>query len=273
MTGGAATGPDPGPRPAPGVYFLGAGPGDPELLTLRAWRVLRHCDVLIWADSLVHPRVRELVPPHAEVYGSAGLTLEELTARMVAAVRGGKVVARVHSGDPSLYGALHEQLVALRGAGVPCEVVPGVSSALAAAAALGVELTVPGVAQTVIFTRLGGRTPVPEREALRELARHRATTVLFLSAGRAGQAVAELLAGGYPPDTPAAVAYRVGWEDQWLWRGTLAELPARVRREGIARQALLLVGDALAPPAGVRSRLYHPDHGHSFRPSREGRPT
>lgn len=273
MNGPAGQVPGSGDMPAPfppGVYFIGAGPGDPELLTVRGRRIIEGCDVLIWADSLVHPAVRALAPPHAEVYGSAGLTLDAIVERMAAAVGAGKVVARVHSGDPSLYGALYEQMAALEARGLPYQVVPGVSSALAAAAALRAELTVPGVSQTVIFTRVPGRTPVPDRERLRELARHQATTVLFLSASRGEQVARELLAGGLPPGTPAAVAWRVGWEDQRLIRTSVGELAATLRREGIRRQAVILVGEALGPPGpretGPRSRLYHPAHTHRFRP-------
>ncbi|HZU05773.1 MAG TPA: precorrin-4 C(11)-methyltransferase [Chloroflexota bacterium] len=253
------------------VYFIGAGPGDPELLTLKGRRLLGEADLVIYADSLVHPAVCAFARPDAEVVGSAGLTLEEVWERMYAACQAGRTVARLHSGDPSLYGALHEQLVRLEAAGIPYEIVPGVSSAFAAAAALGAELTVPGLVQTVIFTRRPHRTARPPNEDLRALARHGATLVLFLSAASIEAVVAELQAGGYPPDTPAAVVYRVTWEDQQILRGTLADIASQVRAARITRQALILVGTALDPAlrqwAGERrSRLYCGEFSHRFRP-------
>lgn len=254
------------------VYFVGAGPGDPELLTLKGRRLLEQADLVVWADSLVHPGVVACARPEAEVVGSASLTLEQITDRLVQAARAGRRVARLQSGDPSLYGAIHEQQVALERAGVPYEIVPGVSSAFAAAARLAVELTVPDVAQTVIFTRLARRTTtVPANERLRELARHGATLVIFLSASVIEQVVDELRAGGYPAETPVAVVYRATWEDERVLRGTLADIAAASRAARLVTQALILVGPAIDPAlrqargAGSRSHLYRPDHTHLFR--------
>ena len=251
------------------VYFIGAGPGAPDLITVRGRDLIAAADVVIYADSLVHPGVAAYARPDAEVVGSATLPLEEIIAGMLAAVRAGKSVARVHSGDPSVYGALHEQLALLDREGVAYEIVPGVSSAFAAAAALGVELTVPGVSQTVILTRHAGRTGVPERENLPSLAAHGATLVLFLSVTMVESVVQELLDGGYPPETPAAAVYRVTWADESILRGTLADLAARVKQAKLQLHTLLLVGPAVDPHlrAGEthRSNLYDAAYSHRHR--------
>ncbi len=256
------------------VCFIGAGPGAPDLLTLRAARLLGQADVVIYADSLVSPEVLQFCRPGAEVHGSAALTREEIADLMRRGATAGKLVARLHSGDPSLYGALLEEMRSLEEAGIDYEVVPGVSSLFAAAAALKVELTAPGVAQTVIVTRAAGRTPMPPGEELRELARHGATIALFLAAARLGQVTRELMAGGYPPETPAALVYRATWPDEQVLRGTLADIAQRAREAGIARQALLLVGRVLDPalkgPGGPASRLYDAAFSHMFRRGRKG---
>ncbi len=255
---------------APAVSFIGAGPGDPELLTVRGQRLIREADVVIYTDSLVHPGVAALARPEAEVHGSAGLTLEALVGLMAAAAAQGKRVARVHTGDPTIFGAVQEQVAALEALGVSCEVVPGVSSVFAAAAALGVELTVPELSQTVILTRMEGRTPMPPGEKLRDLARHQATLVLFLSVTLLDEVVAELLAGGYPPETPAAVVHRATWEDEKVVRGTLADIAVGVREAHIHSHALILVGkvfghDVRNEREAYRSRLYDPSFSHSYR--------
>jgi precorrin-4 C11-methyltransferase len=256
------------------VYFIGAGPGDPELLTLKGRRLLGEADLIIYADSLVHPDLRAFARPDAEIIGSSALTLEEVWERMRVACAAGQTVARVHSGDPSLYGALHEQLVRLEAAGIPYEIVPGVSSAFAAAAALRAELTVPGLAQTVIFTRRPQRTARPPHEDLRALAAHQATLVIFLSITGLRAVVADLLAGGYPPHTPAAVVYRATWADEQVLRGTLADIADQVRAAGFTRQALILVGEALDPllrqrASALRSHLYSARFSHRFRRATE----
>jgi precorrin-4/cobalt-precorrin-4 C11-methyltransferase len=254
------------------VFFIGAGPGDPELLTIKGQRLIASADLVLYADSLVSPEVVALARPNAEVLGSASLTLEQIVERMLAAVEAGLTVARVHSGDPALYGALHEQLVALEAAGVEYEIVPGVSSVFAAASELHAELTVPGLAQTVILTRLPGRTETVEGERLAELARHGATMAIFLSVTAIQRVVEELRRGGYPAETPAAVVYRATWPDQELLRGTLADIAALVHKRGLKRQALILVGQALDPAirqlaAAQRSGLYRASHPHLFRPA------
>jgi precorrin-4 C11-methyltransferase len=254
------------------VYFIGAGPGDPELLTLKGRRLIETADLVVWADSLVHPGVAALARADAEVLGSSSLTLEQISGTLVAASRAGKRIARVQSGDPSLYGAIHEQQVLLEGENVPYEIVPGVSSAFSAAARLSAELTVPDVAQTVIFTRVANRTTtVPSNERLRELAPLGATLVIFLSASVIETVVAELLAGGCPPTTPAAVVYRATWEDEQIIRATLADIAPAARAARITKQALILVGPAIDPTlrqtaaAASRSHLYRPDYTHLYR--------
>ena len=251
------------------VYFIGAGPGALDLLTLRAWKIIQEADLILCADSLVNPRIAELAKPGAQMLGSARMALEEVTELMVKTAREGRLVARVHSGDPSIYGAIGEQMHALAEAGIGFAVVPGVSSLFGAAAALGVELTIPQVSQTVIVTRAEGRTGVPERERLRDLARHQSTMAVFLSVGMVEKVVGELTEGGYPWDTPAAVVYRATWPEQLVMRGTISEIASAVRAAGISRQALILVGEALRPQelghGSPRSRLYSPDFRHSYR--------
>ena len=255
------------------VYFVGAGPGAPDLITVRGRDILQRADLVIYADSLIDPGLCDGTRPEAEVCGSSGMTLEEITGRIVAAARAGKLVARLHSGDPTIYGAIREQMALLNKAGVPWTIVPGVSSAFAAAAVLGIELTVPEVTQTVIMSRISGRaSPVPAREELRKLAAHGSTLVLFLSIGSMRRVVAELRAGGYPPDTPVAVVYRATWPDETIVQGTLEDIAGKVRAAKLTKQALVLVGPAVGPENNMderRSRLYAPDYSHLFRKARK----
>lgn len=255
------------------VYFIGGGPGDPELLTLKAKRIIDSADLIIYADSLVHPSVCEDAKEGAQVIGSKTLTLDEITEMMVGAASGGKLVARVQSGDPSIYGAVLEQMRILEAAGVEYEIVPGVSAAFAAAAVLKTEFTVPEVSQTVIFTRLEGRVAMPAGEKLRDLAAHGCTLVLFLSITRINKVVSELKAGAYDDDTPVAVVYRVGWPDELVITGTLGDIAPKVKRAGITLQALVLVGAAFdadirrmkAVNEGATSHLYSSDYTHLYR--------
>jgi precorrin-4/cobalt-precorrin-4 C11-methyltransferase len=254
------------------VSFIGAGPGAPDLITIRGRERIASADLVIYADSLVHPGIAAFARPGATVHGSAGLTLERTMELMLDAASEGKRIARVQSGDPSVYGALHEQIVLLERERIPYEIVPGVSSAFAAAAALGVELTVPDVTQTVIFTRLGARTPMPQGEALPGLAVHGASIAIFLSIPMIERVVDELLAGGYPADTPAAAVYRVTWEDELVLRGTLADIATKVKAAKLQLQTLILVGPALADRhgstlAGQRSNLYNPEFSQRHRAS------
>ena len=253
------------------VIFLGAGPGDPELITVKGQRALAQADVILYAGSLVSPAVLGWARPEAELIDTAPLNLEQIVAGITAAYRAGKRVVRVHSGDTALFSAIQEQLEILEKAAIPCRVIPGVTAAAAAAAALAQELTLPEVTQTVILTRAAGRTPVPEREALGDLARHGATMVIYLSIKLIDQVVAELTAA-YGPETPVVVAYRVSWPDQQIIRGSLADIAARVQQAGIERQALILVGPALAAREGslkAVSKLYDRTFAHGFRSGTE----
>jgi len=252
------------------VYVVGAGPGDPDLMTVRARRVLESAGLVLYADSLVDPRILELLPESASVRGTSGMTLEPIVARMVAAAREGQVVARVHSGDPGVYGAVAEQLARLEEAGVPWEIVPGVPSPMAAAAALGCEMTVPGVAQSIVFCRVAGRTPMPEGQDLRAHARPGASLCVFLSAGYGAELVAALRDGGVAEGTPAVIAEKVSWPDERMSWGTVADLEQRLRDLGVRRHALVLVGPAFARASTrLRSSLYSPTHAHVFRPRGE----
>jgi len=247
------------------VTFVGAGPGAPDLLTLRGAAAIAAADVVIWASSLVHPGVLEHARPGAEIIDSAELPLEGVLPLYRRTKEEGLAVARVHSGDPALWGALQEQLDRCRELGLATSVVPGVSSFTAAAAAVERELTIPEVAQSVILTRLGGgKTPMPPGEEVATLASHGTTMALFLSAARSGQLQDELLAGGYPPETPCVVAYRVTWPDELIERCQLGELAATVKARRLWKHTLVLVGPALAA-GGTRSHLYHPGHFHEYR--------
>jgi len=239
----------------PTITFIGAGPGDPDLLTLKAARRIAEADVILYAGSLVHPDILKHARADARIYNSATLTLDEQIALMADAAAQGQHVARLHTGDPTLYGAILEQMGRLDDLGLDYEVVPGVSSVFAATAALKTELTAPGSVQTVILTRVAGRTPVPETENLADLARHRASIVLFLSAGLIKKVVKQLLAGGYPPGSPVVVAYRVTWPDEQILRGTLSDIVARVQDAGITKHALIIVSPVLKGRYG-ESHLY-----------------
>ena len=236
------------------VYFVGAGAGDPELLTLKGKRLIDHADTLIYAGSLVNPEVLAGRKPSSKVYDSAGMTLEEVLAVMKETEQAGGTTVRVHTGDASIYGAIREQLDALDKLGIAHEVVPGVSSFLAAAAAMQKEYTLPEVTQTVILTRMEGRTPVPERERIEELAKHRATMVIFLSVGRIAE-LAERLKTAYPETTPVAVVYKASWPDETIVTGTLADIAEKVQAAGITKTALVTVGDFLGDSYAL-SKLY-----------------
>jgi precorrin-4 C11-methyltransferase len=255
---------EPAERRASGkVVFVGAGPGDPDLLTLKGRRALAQADVVVYAGSLVPEALLRHAPATAVLHNSAPLTLEEVLDRLTAAARAGKCVVRLHSGDTSLYSAIQEQMTLLDEAGIAYEVIPGVSSFQAAAAALQAELTLPEVVQTVILTRAGGQTPMPEGEALADLARHRATLCVFLSA-RLVEQVQEQLLTAYPPETPTAILYRVSWPDEKIVVTELRRLAEEVRRQKLTRTTLILVGAAVGGRQN-RSRLYDRDHGHLFR--------
>ncbi len=245
------------------VVFLGAGPGDPELLTLKGRRLLDDADLVVYAGSLVNPALLEGI--RAVCHDSAALDLEAIMTLLADGYRRGLRTVRLHTGDPAVYGAIREQMQWLDARAIPYEVVPGVSSVFAAAAALRTELTVPEVTQTVILTRQAGRTPVPERESLVRLAAAQATMCIFLSVSMMGRVVEDLRAGGYPVDTPIAVVERASWPDERIVRGTLADIAARVADSGIRKTAMIVVGPALSADSRVASKLYDAAFSHEYR--------
>jgi precorrin-4/cobalt-precorrin-4 C11-methyltransferase len=247
------------------VYFIGAGPGDPELITLKGARLLAEADVLIYAGSLVNPQLLHRLRQDCARYDSAKMTLEEIMLIMLSAVQAGKRVVRLHSGDPSIYGAIREQFALLEQYGVAYEIVPGVSSFTAAAASLACEYTLPGVSQTVILTRMEGRTPVPPGQEIGALAAHGASMVIFLSVQMI-EKVVEALLEGYGAETPVAVVQRASWPEERIVRGTLADIVPRVKREQISRTALILVGNFLGNEYAL-SRLYDRTFTHGYRES------
>jgi precorrin-4/cobalt-precorrin-4 C11-methyltransferase len=252
------------------ISFVGAGPGAADLITIRGARLLRHADVVIFAGSLVDRKLVQLYAIRADVYDSAGMTLTEVITVMMDAIAAERSVVRLHTGDPSIYGAIQEQMEALDRLCIDYQVVPGVTSAFAAAAALKQELTLPELTQTVIFTRIEGRTPVPEREQLREIACIGATMVIYLSIGMIEKVVEQLLQGAYTSATPAAVVCRASWDDEQIIQCSLLDLAEKVHLAGIDRQALIIVGDVLAARREglkAKSLLYDGQFSHGFRES------
>ncbi|MCF6290896.1 MAG: precorrin-4 C(11)-methyltransferase [Desulfobacterales bacterium] len=254
------------------IYFVGAGPGDPELITVKGRRLLDRAEVIIYTGSLVPAGV--IQNPDAEIHNSAGMTLDEVIDIMREAWQAGKRVVRLHTGDPSIFGAIGEQMARLAAGNIPWQVVPGVSSVTAVAAALSIELTLPEVSQTVIITRRAGRTPVPGKENLADLAGHQATMLILLSAGMIDAVVTDLYQGGYPAGTPVAVVEKASWPEERIVRGTLETIGGLVRRAGITKTAIIVVGETLTkgtPPS--LSKLYDRDFSHGCRKaSREKSP-
>jgi precorrin-4/cobalt-precorrin-4 C11-methyltransferase len=251
------------------VVFVGAGPGDPDLITVKGKKILCQADVVVYAGSLVNRELLRDLKAGAECHDSAALTLDEAIDIMVPAAEAGKRVVRLHTGDPSLYGAIQEQMEMLKEHGIDYEVIPGVTAAFAAAASIRQELTLPGVSQTVILTRIEGRTPVPEREQLSKIAAIGATTCLYLSVGMMEKVVDQLLAGGaFTPETPVAVVSRASWADEKIIEGNLADITEKISAAGLTRQALIIVGEALAARhLGIKekSKLYDAKFAHGFR--------
>ena len=251
------------------IDFVGAGPGAVDLITVRGMRALQQADVVVYAGSLVDPEMLAYCRPEVKVHDSAHMTLEEVVNVLVASDRAGKRTVRLHTGDPAMYGAIREQMDLLDEAGVTYRVIPGVSSVFAAAAALNCEFTLPSVSQSLVLTRVEGRTPVPSGEELRTFAAHGCTIALFLSCGLLERAREELLTGGLSPQTPAALVYRASWPDQKIVRCDVGSLPEAAREAGLSRQAIVLVGDALAgslkAARAKRSLLYDPSFTHGYR--------
>ncbi|WP_407309315.1 precorrin-4 C(11)-methyltransferase [Desulfosporosinus sp. SB140] len=248
------------------VIFVGAGPGDPELITLKGARALERADRVIYAGSLVNPELLRMCRPGTPCHDSASLTLEEVLSLMVEGTKHGEMIVRLHTGDPSMYGAIKEQFDYLEQHSILYSVVPGVSSVFAAAATVKREFTLPDISQTLILTRLAGRTPVPEREALAQLAKHQTSMAIFLSVQDMGSVVEALLEGGYSSSTPIAVVAKASWPDEEVLFGTLETIVAKVKAAGIRKQAQILVGDFLDPTGGyARSKLYDPSFTHEYR--------
>ena len=246
------------------VYFVGAGPGAADLITLRGKALLEKADMVIYAGSLVNPALLEYTKDGCHIYNSARMTLPEVLDTIEGGNGAGMDIVRLHTGDPCMYGAIQEQMDALKEREIPYEVCPGVSSFCGAAAALKTEYTLPGLTQSVIIARAEGRTAVPDRERLSALAGHGAAMVLFLSMGLTEQVREELLAGAYREDTPCAIVYKATWAEEKIVRGTLGRLPQMARENGIDRTALILVGDFLEGEYAL-SRLYAPDFSTAFR--------
>jgi len=246
------------------VHFVGAGSGAVDLITVRGARLLGACDVVIYAGSLVNPELLQYCKEGCQIHDSAKMTLEEVIAVIRAAEAAGKTTVRLHTGDSSIYGAVHEQFVELDKLGIPYDVCPGVSAFCGAAASLRAEYTLPEVSQTVIITRAAGRTPVPQGQSIRSLAAHRATMVLFLSTSLTRQLQTDLLEGGYPADTPAAIVYKATWPEEKIFRTTLENLHRTVTDNGLTKTSLIVVGDCLGDNV-IRSLLYHPGFTTEFR--------
>lgn len=250
------------------VYIIGAGPGAPDLLTLRAADLIARCEVVLYTGSLVPKEVLARARPDAQVQDSSGMTLDEIMAVMIAARDAGHDVARVHTGDPSIFGSTGEQMRRLADLGIAYEIVPGVSSFAAAAAALGRELTLPELSQTVILTRAEGRTPMPAGEKLGDLGRHGATLALFLSITLLDEVAAEL-SPVYGADCPVAVVHKASCPDQKIVTGTLADIKGKVKAAGIKTQSMIFVGRALEATDFAESRLYAADFSHRYRKARK----
>ena len=246
------------------VHFVGAGPGAPDLITLRGAELLKKADCIIYAGSLVNPALLEMAKADCEIHNSATMTLEQVLDVIYRMEAAGKETVRLHTGDASLFGAIREQMDALDEKGIAYDDTPGVSSFCGAAAALHAEYTLPGVSQSLIITRMAGRTPVPEKEKLSSMAKHQASMVMFLSSGLLEEVQEELLLGGYQKDTPAAIVYKATWPDEKVIRCTVGTLAQRGAEEGIRKTALLLIGDFL-DSCYERSRLYDPTFTTEFR--------
>ncbi|SFQ47313.1 cobalt-precorrin 4 C11-methyltransferase [Lachnospiraceae bacterium XBB1006] len=251
------------------IYFVGAGCGAKDLITVRGWKLLQMADVIIYAGSLVNPELLEDAKETCVIHNSAYLTLEEVLAIMKQATKENKTLVRLHTGDPSVYGAVREQMDALEAWGIPYESCPGVTAAFGAAASLNLEYTLPGISQTLIITRMEGKTDVPEKERIEKLASHQASMAIYLSAGMVDTLCQRLIEGGYSPQTPAAIVYKATWPEEEAYVGTLLTLPQIAWEKGITKTALILVGEVIAKRGYEKSRLYAADFETEFRKKKE----
>ena len=247
------------------VHFVGAGSGAPDLITLRGMRLLQEADVIIYAGSLVNPQLLDYAKETCKIYNSAKMTLEEVLEVLFEAEQAGKNTVRLHTGDPCLYGAIREQMDVLEERGIPYDYCPGVSSFCGAASALNLEYTLPDVSQSVIITRMAGRTPVPEKESIESFAAHQATMVVFLSTGMLRELSDRLIAGGYKADTPAAIVYKATWEDEKTFLCTVGTLAETAEKNHVTKTALMIIGDVVAHHGYQRSKLYDPGFTTEFR--------
>lgn len=251
------------------IHFVGAGSGAVDLITVRGQKLLSQADLIIYAGSLVNPALLDFAKPGCQVMDSARMTLEEVLEAMLEAERAGRMTVRLHTGDPCVYGAIREQMDRLDQAGISYDVCPGVSAFCGAAAALNLEYTLPGVSQSVIITRMAGRTPVPERESIESFAAHGASMAIFLSTGMLKELSQRLMAGGYHRDTPAAIVYKATWPDEKACVCTVGTLAETAGKENITKTALILVGEAVAHRHYNRSELYHPAFTTGFREAKQ----
>lgn len=250
------------------IYIVGAGPGAEDLITIRGVELLKKADTIIYAGSLVNPGLLKYAKDACSIHDSAKMTLEEVISVMEKDDGANKIIVRLHTGDPSIYGAIREQMDILDSKGMEYEYVPGVSSFIGAASALKAEYTLPNVSQTVILTRMAGRTPVPEKEEIESLASHQATMIIFLTSTMLKELSRRLIEGGYSPDTPAAIVYKATWPDQKVIRTTVENIAVEAEKEGINKMALICVGNFLGDNYD-RSKLYHPEFTHLFREGKQ----
>ena len=246
------------------VFFVGCGPGDPDLITIKAKKLLQKADVVIYSGSLIPPKILKMCKK-AKTYDAAKLVREEIFDILKKNAKKGKNVVRLHDGDPTIYGAIREQMDNLSKEKIDSEIIPGVTSFLASAAALGTQLTLPGVTQTMIITRAEKRTKVPKREKISELAKHGATMIFYLSVHLISNIVKEALAGGYPKSTPVGIVYRASWDDQKIITGTLETISKKIKEQKISRTAIVIIGDVVKPKSYEYSRLYDKTFSHMFR--------
>lgn len=248
----------------PKVYFVGCGPGDPELLTVKAKKLIQKADVVVYSGSLIPKEIIKLCKK-AKLHDAAKLVREEIFEILKSGAQKGKLVVRLHDGDPTIYGAIREQTDNLKKVGIEYEIVPGITSFLASAASLGSELTLPGVTQTIIVTRAESRTKVPKRERISALAKHKATMIFYLSVHLISDIVKEAIKGGYKKSTPVAAIYRASWKDEKIITGTLVDIAKKIREEKITRTAIIIIGDIVNPKSYEYSRLYDKTFTHGFR--------
>ena len=251
------------------VHIVGAGPGDPDLITVKGKKFLQEADIVIYAGSLVNPELLKFCKPNAEIFNSAKMTLREVIQTIERAESEKKNTVRLHTGDPAIYGAIQEQMTELEKRKISFDITPGVSSFLATAAVLKQEYTLPGISQTVIITRRAGRTPVPERESLKKLAEHQATMCIFLSVAEISEVTEDLIKGGFEKETPVAIVQKATWGDEKILRGTLETIAQKVKEEKIDRTAMIVVGNCLSAQDYEKSKLYSPNFSHMFRQATE----